>query len=139
MSKLEKNFLLETRYEKDKKMMMPLLVISIIILPYLIIYFAVIQSWKKYYKEIRKMRDEEREIELLKIIQTKKWKNQKYLYAIYALADLGNKQIKEILVEKIIKHDGLVNPYSYDAQNKLAYGVALAYIVQKEQEEKWGK
>lgn len=139
MKKLEKNFLLETRYENDKKKMKPFLYMSIIIPIYWIPYFAIILSWKKYYKEIRQMRDEERETELLKIIQTKKYKNQKYIYAYYALADLGNKQIKEILIKKIIKQDGRVFHNDITTYNTAAYGVLLAYIEKKEQEEKWGK
>jgi len=139
VSKLEKNFLLETRYENDKKKMKPFLYMSIIIPIYWIPYLAITLSWKKYYQEIRKMRDEEREIELLKIIQTKKYKNQKYIYALYALADLGNKQIKEILIKKIIKQDGRVFHNDITTYNTAAYGVLLAYIEKKEQEEKWGK
>ncbi len=139
MSKLEKNFLLETRYENDKKKMKPFLYMSIIIPIYWIPYLAITLSWKKYYQEIRKMRDEQRETELLNIIQTKKYKNQKYIYAYYALADLGNKQIKEILIKKIIKQDGRVFHNDITTYNTATYGVLLAYIERKEQEENWGK
>ena len=137
--KLEKNFLLETRYENDKKSMKPLMIMAIILPIYWIMYVAIILSWKKYYQEIRQMRDEQREIELLKLVKTKKYKNKKYIYAYYALADLGNKQIKEILVEKIIEKDRFEFSSGYATHNTLAYGVLLAYIIRKEQEENWGK
>lgn len=137
--KLEKNFLLETRYENDKKSMKLFMIMAIIVPIYWIMYFAITLSWKKYYQKISQMRDEQREIELLNIIQTKRIKNREYIYALYALADLESKQVKEILIEKILKYDGIVVTYSTDAQNLAAYGVLLAYIERKEQEENWGK
>lgn len=137
--KLEKNFLLETRYENDKKSMKLFLIMAIIMPIYWIMYLAITLSWKKYYQEIRQMRDEQREIELLNIIQTKRIKNRKYVYALYALADLESKQVKEILIEKILKYDGIAVAYNSGAQNLAAYGVLLAYIIRKEQEDNWGK
>jgi len=126
--KLEKHFLLETRYENDKKDMKIFLYFSIIFPIYLILYFAIILSWRKQYRDIRKMRDEQREIELLDFIQTKKYKNKKYFYAYYALVDLKNKQVKDIVVRKIIEIDE--KPFSGDstAYFTMEYGRILAYI-----------
>ncbi|MHA1366691.1 MAG: hypothetical protein ACTSP5_09820, partial [Candidatus Heimdallarchaeota archaeon] len=64
-SKLTKNFLLERRYNNDKEDMKILLYLSIIFPLYLLVYFLNISVWKKYYQEIRQMRDEQKEIELL--------------------------------------------------------------------------
>jgi len=130
-SKLEKNFLLETRYENDKRDMKIILWMSIIWPMYLLIYFPMIYIWKKYYQEIRQMRDEQKEIELLQFINSKRYKSKKYFYAYYALADLGNKQIKDIVVCKIIAYDE--TKISGDRYNQsMEYGRILAYLVQKE-------
>lgn len=105
----------------------------------MIVYFAIILTWKKHYQEISQMRDEEREIELLNIIHTKRIKNQKYIYTYYALVDLGNKQVKDILIEKIIRKDRYPFSTINYGNSITAYGVLLAYIEKKEKEEKWGK
>ena len=78
------------------------------------------------------MRDEQREIELLQFIEFKKYKTKKYYYAYYALADLGNKQIKDLVVSKIIALDDrrLMGDGPYN--QSLEYGRILAYLVQKE-------
>ncbi|NHJ32737.1 MAG: hypothetical protein FK732_07735 [Asgard group archaeon] len=137
--KLEKNFLLETRYENDKKRLKPFLIISIIIPIYWPMYLILRYLMKKYYEEVSQMRDEQREIELLNIIQTKKYKNQKYIYAHYALIDLGNKQVKNLVIEKIIKQDRVPFQNDISTARTSAYGKILAYIEKREQEEKWGK
>ena len=132
LSKLEKNFLLEKRYDNDKRDMKILLMLSIIMPIYLLIYFPMIYFCKKYYQKICRMRDEQREIELLQIIESTKYKTKKYFYAFYALADLDNQQIKDIVVNKILAlddkkflGDGMFN-------ETLEYGRILAYLVQKE-------
>lgn len=131
-SKLEKNFLLEKRYENDKRDMTILLKLSIIFPLYLIPYFASIVIWKKYYLEIRQMRDEQKEIELLQFIESKKYKTKKYFYAYYALADLGNTQIKDILVSKIITFDEKKRLGEGMYNQMFEYGRILAYLVRKE-------
>ncbi|MHA1187749.1 MAG: hypothetical protein ACTSSK_12915 [Candidatus Heimdallarchaeota archaeon] len=118
-SKLTKNFLLERIF--------PL---------YLLVYFLNISVWKKYYQEIRQMRDEQKEIELLQFINSKRYKSKKYFYAYYALADLGNKQIKDIVVCKIIAYDE--TKFLGDKYNQsMEYGRILAYLVQEENNSSW--
>jgi hypothetical protein len=97
----------------------------------------MIYIWKKYYQEIRQMRDEQREIELLQFIESKKHKTKKYFYAYYALADLGNKQIKDIVVSKIIALDDkkFIGDTMYN--QSLEYGRILAYLVQQENDSSW--
>ncbi|MHA1743997.1 MAG: hypothetical protein ACTSV6_07085 [Candidatus Heimdallarchaeota archaeon] len=134
---MEKNFLLEVRYENDKKHLKIILFLSILIPIYLILYLVLLMPYKKAYKQIRTMRDEVREIELLKIVQTKNWLSKKYIYAIYALIDLGNKQIKEILIEKIINYDDANVFSSQSVQYVALLGLALAYLEKNELNERW--
>ncbi|MHA1441774.1 MAG: hypothetical protein ACTSPK_07940, partial [Candidatus Heimdallarchaeota archaeon] len=103
---------------------------------YLLVYFLNISVWKKYYQEIRQMRDEQKEIELLQFINSQRYKSKKYFYAYYALADLGNKQIKDIVVCKIIAYDE--TKISGDRYNQsMEYGRILAYLVQEENGSSW--
>ncbi|MHA1630999.1 MAG: hypothetical protein ACTSXO_02025 [Candidatus Heimdallarchaeota archaeon] len=134
---MEKNFLLEVKHENDKKHLKIILYLSILVPIYLIVYFALLIAYKKAYEQIRTMRDEVREIELLKIVQTKNWLSKKYIYAIYALIDLGNKQIKEILIEKIINYDDANVFSSQSVQYVALLGLALAYLEKNELNERW--
>ena len=83
------------------------------------------------------MRDEQREIELLQLIDSKKYKSKKYFYAYYALGDLGNKQIKDIVVNKILALDDrkLLGNGMYN--QLLEYGRILAYLVREENSSSW--
>jgi len=78
---------------------------------------------------ISRMRDEQREIELLDLIQSwkRRYKTKKYFYAYYALLDLGNRQVAEIVKNKIIAIDE--EPFSNDmvAYKTMEYGRILAY------------
>ena len=58
--KLEKNFLLERRYEHDKRGLKLFLYLSIINPLLLVIYFSQIRVWRRDYRKIRTMRDEQR-------------------------------------------------------------------------------
>ncbi|NHJ48910.1 MAG: hypothetical protein FK733_14085 [Asgard group archaeon] len=128
-----KNFLLEKRYENDKKSMILILVLSIIIPFYLLIYIPMRLIWRKNFEDIRLLRDEQKEIELLKIIESKKIKNKKYFYAYYALADLGYNQLKELVVKKLLEIDKKAMRTDTTAYYAMEYGKLLAYLIQEEE------
>ena len=88
----------------------------------------MILYWKKQFEFIQQLRDNYDEMKLLHLIQNQKIKNKRYYYAYYALIDLGNKQIKEIVIDKILAIDD--KPFSGDstAYKTMEYGRILAYI-----------
>jgi hypothetical protein len=142
-TKLEKNFFLETRYEIDIKRMKPFLIVAFVVPIYLPIflpmYFLMKYLMKKQYEVIAQMRDEQREVELLNIIQERRYSGYKTIYAHYALIDLGNKQVKNIVMERIIQLDRFPYKNSFTTTNVTVYGIMLAYINKSEQEDNWGK
>jgi len=85
-------------------------------------------TWNKDYQTISQMRDEQREIELLHLIESKKY--------YYALADLGYKQLKDLLVRKILALDEKSLSNDMVAYQTMEYGRLLTYIIQEENSHK---
>jgi len=133
---LEKE-LLETRYfrdKKDTKLMFYISLITPFLLPiFLILYFMLWAYQKKQFEYIRKLRDEENEKELLQIVQKKRY-GLKCIYALYALVDLNNNQIKELVIEKIMQINNQPLRSSFTLQILQDLGVVLAWINKKELE-----
>jgi hypothetical protein len=132
-SKLEKKFILEKRYGRDKKVLKMWLIISIINPIALIIFSIKKFLWRKYYEEISQMRDELRETELLHIVHTTNCKTHRYYYSYYALIDLGNQQIKEICVNKLLGIYNRKNRSDYTTNRAMEYGIILAHIINMEE------
>jgi hypothetical protein len=127
----KQQFVLEKYANKELKSIGIVIIIGIFMPPLIIVFAIIYAVYNNWFKEIQHLRDNYNEIDLLAIINSKS-RNQKYFFALCALVDLGNMQIKQIIVNEIFRLDQKIqNDFINSYKSKLA--TILAILLKKEE------
>ena len=124
--------LLEKKVKEDKKSLIFLSILSILFPPMLLLPLLFSIVYSNWYRKIKYLKDNQNEKELLDIVKNAKTRNNKYFYALYALTDLGNLEIKQIIIDEIKKIDQFAES-RYTAYEKSKFATILAHLDQLEE------
>lgn len=127
IDKEEPQSLLEKQFKKDKNGLIIFFIYGIFFPPFLLAGILIRLTYKRWFEEIKDLRDNQNEKELLDIVKNTTIRNKKYFYALYALSELGNLEIKQIILAEI-KYINQSNLNQFFERHKSNFATILSHL-----------